>query len=338
MDFEGKNEKLVTLKIDDVTDTFAFSREITSGPNWFSESESTTKSIVGYGLNGIDQNVTEKWKNYSQLDGKGRSTDSPDWTAYGSTTGKNDWDSKNSLTMPNPGQIWSGWHGIQIIGGVAEFVAGAGVTFITGGWATPFGILMMANGLDQIITGGQNWIIGSHSMSVFESAGYSAARWAGASERIAHVVGALTPAAISLGSLTGSWSVSRLGLTVDSSASFGGVRVASGIPEKILPATTVRQILKHEKVNDLINEVKQLTYESGGLEHAIVSLTGGGRVIMRGGPGGMEFGSEIRRVLLHTHPTTTGPSSLDFLMLKQLRQRHSYIYELFGGGLTRFGH
>lgn len=218
LDFEGKNEKLVTLKIDDVTDTFAFSRGITSGPNWFSESESTTKSIVGYGLNGIDQNVTEKWINYSQLDGKGRSTDSPDWTAYGSTTGKNEWESKNSLTMPNPGQIWSGWHGIQIIGGVAEFVAGAGVTFVTGGWATPFGVLMMANGLDQIITGGQNWIIGSHSMSVFESAGYSAARWAGASERTAHVVGAFTPLAINLGSLTGVWSVAKLGLKVENVA------------------------------------------------------------------------------------------------------------------------
>lgn len=48
-------------------------------------------------------------------------------------------------------------------------------------------------------------------MSVFESAGYSAARWAGASERVAHVVGAFTPAAISLGSMSGVSYVNAVG-------------------------------------------------------------------------------------------------------------------------------
>jgi hypothetical protein len=103
-----------------------------------------------------------------------------------------------------------------------------------------------------------------------------------------------------------------------------------------LPTTTVRTITKGEKVDDLIRELAQSTYESGGLEHAIISLRGGCRVIVRGGSGGMHFCDDVKRVLLHTHPTTTGPSHLDLTMLEQLGQRHSYIYELFGGGLSRF--
>jgi len=41
-------------------------------------------------------------------------------------------------------------------------------------------------------------------------------------------------------------------------------------------------------------------------------------------------------VIIHTHPSTTGPSHFDFEMLNVLGQRSSYIYELFGGGLIRF--
>jgi hypothetical protein len=47
-------------------------------------------------------------------------------------------------------------------------------------------------------------------------------------------------------------------------------------------------------------------------------------------------GIAIRRVILHTHPLPTGPSGVDFEMLIQTGQRSSWIYELFGGGLTRF--
>jgi hypothetical protein len=119
-------------------------------------------------------------------------------------------------------------------------------------------------------------------------------------------------------------------------ASKGGTSVASGMTGEILRATIIRTIAKGEKVDDLIRELAQSTYESGGLEHAIISLQGGGRVIVRGETGGIQFGDDLKRVLLHTHPTTTGPSAADFRMLEQLGQRHSYIYELFGGGLTRF--
>jgi hypothetical protein len=72
------------------------------------------------------------------------------------------------------------------------------------------------------------------------------------------------------------------------------------------------------------------------LEHAIISLKGGGRSIVSGGRGGIEFGPDLKRVIGHTHPTPTGPSAEDFRMLRDTGQRHSYIYELFGGGRSRF--
>jgi hypothetical protein len=132
------------------------------------------------------------------------------------------------------------------------------------------------------------------------------------------------------------YQVGDLGLVVhNNSAAF--IRVASGHGGKILPASTLRTIRKGEKVDDLVRELAQATYESGGLEHAIVSLRNGTRIIVRGGSGGIELGDDVKRVIMHTHPRTTGPSAEDFDMLRQLGQRHSYIYELFGGGLSRFG-
>jgi len=116
----------------------------------------------------------------------------------------------------------------------------------------------------------------------------------------------------------------------------GGLKVGSGLAEEFLPASTIRTIAKGEKVDDLIKELAQRTYESGGLEHAIVSLQNGTRIIASGGSGGIHFGNDVRRVIIHTHPSTTGPSHFDFQMLDALGQRSSYIYELFGGGLTRF--
>lgn len=112
--------------------------------------------------------------------------------------------------------------------------------------------------------------------------------------------------------------------------------MGSGLSGEFLPASTVRTIAKGEKVDGLIKELAQRTYESGGLEHAIVSLQTGTRIIVSGGKGGIQFGDDVRRIIIHTHPSTTGPSHFDFDMLDALGQRSSYIYELFGGGLTRF--
>ena len=112
--------------------------------------------------------------------------------------------------------------------------------------------------------------------------------------------------------------------------------VASPIGGDALPAHTVRLIQKGEKVDALLDEVVRLTFQSGGLEHAIVSFKDGSRAIVRGGPGGIIFDDRIKRIILHTHPTPTGPSAADFEMLRRLGQRSSFLYELFGGGLTKF--
>jgi hypothetical protein len=74
-----------------------------------------------------------------------------------------------------------------------------------------------------------------------------------------------------------------------------GITVASSGGGDILPATVVRQIQQGEKVSNLIDEVAQLTYESGGQEHAIVSLQSGDRVIVSGGTGGINFGGMCYR-------------------------------------------
>lgn len=115
-----------------------------------------------------------------------------------------------------------------------------------------------------------------------------------------------------------------------------GLRVGSTGAGSV-PATLVREIQHGERVANLVQEAAQLTYESGGLEHAIISTRSGQRLLLKGGAGGMSFENfAVRRVLLHTHPSPTGPSNVDFLMLQQTGQRSSWIYELFGGGLTRF--
>jgi hypothetical protein len=53
--------------------------------------------------------------------------------------------------------------------------------------------------------------------------------------------------------------------------------------QHMLPATTVRSIGKGETIASLETELAELTYKSGGLEHAIISLKGGGRSIVSGG-------------------------------------------------------
>jgi hypothetical protein len=52
-----------------------------------------------------------------------------------------------------------------------------------------------------------------------------------------------------------------------------------------------------------LHPLDQRTYESGGLEHAIISLQSGERIIVSGGSGGIQFGNDLERVLMHTHPT-----------------------------------
>jgi hypothetical protein len=119
-------------------------------------------------------------------------------------------------------------------------------------------------------------------------------------------------------------------------AAKGVASVATGAGRDIAEGSIVREIAHGEKVKDLISEVAGRTYELN-REQAIVSLNDGARVIIEGGSEGIRFGQfDVRRVLLHTHPYTTGPSIADKLMLGAYGQRSSWVYELFGGGLSRF--
>lgn len=106
----------------------------------------------------------------------------------------------------------------------------------------------------------------------------------------------------------------------------------------------VRIIGRGEKVTDILNEAKALTFQSGN-EIALVKLANGQRALVRGGPGGITWAEgEVTRIFGHTHPYVgpggvpappTGPSGLDFQVLEQLKQKSSWLLER--GVLTKFG-
>jgi hypothetical protein len=129
-----------------------------------------------------------------------------------------------------------------------------------------------------------------------------------------------------------------LGYGAFASSAKGGVSVASGGSSGSAPASVVRVIGPGEKVADIVAEGKALTFATGN-EHALVSLTNGQRVIVSGGPTGIDLSAlNIRRLLGHSHPyhlAPTGPSPADFAALQALGQRSSYLLE--HGTLTKFG-
>jgi hypothetical protein len=113
----------------------------------------------------------------------------------------------------------------------------------------------------------------------------------------------------------------------------------------IRPAEVVRQIQPGEKVADLANELKLLTFRSRtqklpvGLEHGIVSRSDGTRWLVLGGQEGIDFADfqDFRRLLVHTHGRPTGPSlNADIPFLRNNGQRHSYIIELGNPNVIRF--
>ena len=78
-------------------------------------------------------------------------------------------------------------------------------------------------------------------------------------------------------------------------------------------------------------------------EHAVLSLEGGRRVLVRGGFDGITFGKDkagkptvsidagpatVASLLWHTHPVPTGPSDQDRAMLRRLGQATSVVYEV----------
>lgn len=115
------------------------------------------------------------------------------------------------------------------------------------------------------------------------------------------------------------------------------LRVASGMSQNAADMTVVRTLGRGERVADIIDEGKRLTFTTGN-EHALVKLADGSRAIVSGGRGGINFASgQVKRLFGHTHPyhlPSTGPSAADFQALHSLGQRSSYVLE--HGIITRF--
>jgi hypothetical protein len=110
-----------------------------------------------------------------------------------------------------------------------------------------------------------------------------------------------------------------------------GVSIASSVGNRA-PAQIVRMIKPGEKVADIVNEGKALTFETGN-EHALVTLANGERAIVSGGPGGIDFKpGAVTRIFGHTHPTNAPPSADDFVATSQLGQSKQYIFH--GGEVT----
>lgn len=115
------------------------------------------------------------------------------------------------------------------------------------------------------------------------------------------------------------------------------LRVASSGVD-VAEASIVRTITHGEKITDIIEKAKGLTFSTGN-EYALISLRSGERVLVSGGPGGIDLSRlPVRRILGHTHPfqlLPTGPSLVDRAALQTLGQRSSYLFER--GRQIRFG-
>jgi hypothetical protein len=111
------------------------------------------------------------------------------------------------------------------------------------------------------------------------------------------------------------------------------------------PATLVRAVQRGESVRALVEETKALAWVANA-EHAVIKLVTGGRIIVRGGPTGIQFSrnsaatkvfvtisgllNEVERIYWHTHPRVTGPSDDDLRVLEILHQSRSYLFEIGG--------
>ena len=111
------------------------------------------------------------------------------------------------------------------------------------------------------------------------------------------------------------------------------------IGEDVRAARIVRKISHGERVGNILSEVEART--RGGLEHGVVSLADGRRVIVSGGADGIDVGAlEVRRMLLRSHipGSPPGASPEDFLLIDYYFQRSSWLMEVgdVGARASRF--
>jgi hypothetical protein len=114
--------------------------------------------------------------------------------------------------------------------------------------------------------------------------------------------------------------------------------VASSTGHEAKSMKIERKIERGEKVEDLINEAKARTFQTGN-EHAVVTLANGERVLVSGGPGGINFeAGSISRIFGHTHPTNALPSAADAAALRALGQSKQYVFHGGQVSVVRSGH
>ena len=118
----------------------------------------------------------------------------------------------------------------------------------------------------------------------------------------------------------------------------GSQNIGNGMGTDDRPMNIVREINRGEKIVDLINELKALTFEDG-IEYAVVKLNNGHRYIISGGETGIIL-KDVSVLYAHTHPFqfgATGPSTGDIDTLIALGQMFSYliehgdVYRFYGG-------
>ena len=111
------------------------------------------------------------------------------------------------------------------------------------------------------------------------------------------------------------------------------------------PAEYVRTVRRQEPLEALVEETKARAWVSNA-EHAVIQLGTRERVMVRGGPDGIDFllnadetgvsviigegAVRVRRIFFHTHPRVTGPSDGDLRVLEILGQTRAYIFEIGG--------
>ena len=136
------------------------------------------------------------------------------------------------------------------------------------------------------------------------------------------------------GPIAGGGALTSLGLKGGTKVATTAVSSGAGVAGEM---AVVRTIQKGEKVADLINEGKSLTFATGN-EHALVKLASGERALVSGNQFGINFGTKVNRIYGHTHPfqfPASGVSAVDRAALRELGQRSSWLFE--HGDMIKFG-
>jgi hypothetical protein len=127
-----------------------------------------------------------------------------------------------------------------------------------------------------------------------------------------------------MGAASGVTAASEVDSVISIASSAGGVTS---------PMTVVRPITKGERIVNLADEAKALTWQTGN-EHAVVTLANGQRALVSGGSAGIEFApGQIKNIFWHTHPMSAPPIAADVTALQQLGQSQQTVFH--GGQVTK---